>query len=167
MADRSTISHFLADDRGAISVDWTVISSAAVGLAIATTAVMTDTFDILAGQMDGELRSRSMSEDWVQFAANHFEDVLQTGYITEEEAALAYEAAAPLLNNQLVTTLAEGITAMEEGTITPEELVALIGVASVAYQRNIVDDATLDYYFGFDGSDPYYMTIAGAPTATY
>lgn len=158
---------FASDERGAITVDWTVLSSAAVGLAIATTAIMTDSIDVLAGRMDDELRSRQLSDEWVGFYASHFEPVLQSGYMTEEQVETLFESANEMMNHSVTSALVEGIEAMEDGSITAEELVELIAVASVAYQRNIVDDATLDYYFGFEGSEPYYMTIANAPTSTY
>ncbi len=166
MSTVSIFHQFRDSERGAVTVDWTVLSAAAVGMAIAATALLTDTFAFLSGQMDEELRSRSMSEDWIAFAATHFEDMLQTGYITEEEANLAYDAVTPLLNNQIISALAAGIEALEAGTLSSEELVSLIAYASVAHQRNIVDDAVLDYYFGFGGSDPYYMTTSAAPSST-
>lgn len=162
----STLTEFLIDDCGAITVDWTVLASAAVGLAIATTAIMTDTIQILAGRMDDELRSRQLSDDWIQFLATHFEPILETGYLSEAQAEVLYDEANVLMNYDIISQLTSGIEALEEGTITPEELVELVAVASVAYQRNLADDGMLDYYFGFGGSDPYYMTVASAPTAT-
>ena len=160
----SHITSFITEDRGAITVDWTVLSSAAVGLAIATTAIMTDSIDVLAGRMDDELRSRQLSDEWIQFYASHFEPILQAGYMSETQAEALYGEAEGLMNNQIMTHLTDGITAMEDGSITEEEIVALVAIASVAYQRNLADDAMLDYYFGFEGSDPYYMTLAEAPT---
>lgn len=154
---------FLADETGAITVDWTVLSAAAVGLALALTAALTNTFDGVSGIMDAELRSRSMSDDWVLFSEEHFEDILQTGALTQEEAEAAYDAATPLMNHDLIDALASGIELLEEGTLTAEQLVDLIAIASVAHQRNVVDDAVLDYYFGFEGSEPYYMTAGLAP----
>lgn len=157
---------FLTDERGAITVDWTVLSALAVGIAIATTAVLTDTVAVLAGRMDHELRSRQMSDEWVEFFASHFAPILETGYVSEAEVELLYDSANELMNHSVLTQLSDGITALEEGTITAEELVELVAIASVAYQRNLVDDAMLDYYFGFEGSDPYYMTLAAEMTPT-
>ncbi len=154
---------FLADETGAITVDWTVLSAAAVGLAIALTAALTNTFDGVSGIMDAELRSRSMSDDWVLFSEEHFEDILQSGTLTQEEAEAAYDAATPLMNHDLIDALASGIELLEEGTLTSEQLVDLIAIASVAHQRNVVDDAVLDYYFGFGGSEPYYATAGLVP----
>lgn len=156
------IARFAADQRGAITVDWTVMSAAAVGLAIATSAIMTDSIDVLSGRMDDELRTRTLGDEWVQFAANHFEPILQTGYITEAEAQEAYDNAEDQMNYDILSGLEQGIAALEDGTITADEMVTLVGIASVAYQRNLVDDAMLDYYFGFEGGDPYYLTVANA-----
>lgn len=155
---------YLADDRGAVTVDWTVLSAAAVGLAIATTAILTDSIEVLSGRMDDELRTRQLSDDWIAFAASHFEPILATNYVSETQAEAVYDVANDLMNHDLVAELTAGIEALENGTITSEEIVGLVALASVAYQRNLLDDGTLDYYFGFDGSDPYYMTVANAPT---
>lgn len=160
------VSNYLADDSGAMSVDWTVLSAGAVSVAIATTAIMTDTIDNLSMRMDAELRARQLGDEWVQFYANHFEPILAVGAISETQAETAYSEVEELMNHDVVTNLAAGITAMEEGTITEQELVTLVALASVAYQRNIVDDGILDHYFGFGGSTPYYMTLANAPTLT-
>lgn len=127
---------------------------------------MTDSIDVLSSRMDDELRSRQLSDEWVQFYASHFGPILSTGFITEAQAEAVYDVADELMNYNLVSELTDGITAMEDGTITAEDLVGLVALASVAYQRNLLDDATLDYYFGFLGSDPYYMTLANAPTPT-
>lgn len=162
----SHVTRYLTDDRGAVTVDWTVISSAAVGLAVATTAIMTDSLDVLSMRMDDELRSRQLSDDWIQFYASHFEPILETGAISETQAESVYSAANELMNYDLVSNLTAGIEALENGTITAEEIIGLVALASVAYQRNLVDDAILNYYFGFDGSDPFYMTVAGAPANT-
>lgn len=161
------VIHFLSDDRGAITVDWTVISSAAVGLAIATTAIMTDALDDLAMRMDAELRSRQLSDEWIRFYAAHFEPILETGSYSEAQVEAAYDIADQLMNHTLINELAAGIEALENGTITSDEIVQLVALASVAYQRNVVDEGMLNYYFGFDGSDPYYMTAGDAPSNTY
>lgn len=157
---------YIADDRGAVTVDWTVISSAAVGLAVATTAIMTDSLDVLSMRMDDELRSRQLSDDWIQFYASHFEPILEAGAISETQAEAVYNIANELMNYDLLSELTSGIEALENGTITQDEIVALVALASVALQRNIVDDGILNHYFGFDGSDPFYMTVANAPVNT-
>jgi hypothetical protein len=156
---------FLRSESGAITVDWTVLSAACVSLCLGTAGVMTDIFDMLSGQVDGEMRDRQMGTEWVEFAASHFENALQTGYISEEQAEGIYDLAEGMSSSAVRAHLAEGITALENGTITTDELMELIAVASVADQLNLADQAMLDHYFGFDGSDPYYMSTAAAPTA--
>ena len=154
-----SISNFIAKEHGAITVDWTVISSAAVGLAIATAAIMTDSIDVLEGRMDDELRTRQMNDDWISFIPAHFEDILQTGEITEEYVDAHFGLADQLMNHDIMDLLEAGIADMEAGTLTANELIDLLAIASVAHQRNIVDDAVLDSYFGFDGSDPAYLSM--------
>ncbi len=159
-----SLTRYVSDESGAITVDWTVLASAAVGMAIATTAVMTDTIQGLSGRMDSELRSRQLSDEWIQFYASHFGPVLESGYMSETQVEEIYDIANGMMNNTIMTHLSDGITAMEEGTISEEELVQLISVASVAYQRNLADDGMLNHYFGFDGSTPFYETLGILPS---
>ena len=158
MTDFTRATKYLRDDRGSVAVDWTVISAAAVGLAVATTAIMTDAIDVVSSRMDSELRSRMLTDEFIQFAANHFEPILATGTVSEEHVETIYNAAGDLMNHELLSELTHGIEALEAGTLTEEGLVGLVALGSVAYQRNLVDDATLDYYFGFEGSEAYYLT---------
>lgn len=157
---------FVADESGAMTVDWTVLSASAVAMAIAVTALLTDTVQVLSGRMDGELRSRQLSDSFIEFYASHFGPILETGFISQAQAEDVYNIANGLMNHTIIAELTAGITALEEGTITPEHLVQLVAVASVAFQRNIADDAMLDYYFGFQGSEPYYLVVAGATQST-
>lgn len=112
--------------------------------------------------MDDELRTRQLSDEWIQFYASHFEPILQTGYISQADAEVVYDIADGMMNNEVLSYLTSGIEALENGTINADEMVELLAIASVAYQRNLVDDGMLDYYFGFEGSDPFYMTVANA-----
>lgn len=162
MTHSAIISRFATNESGAITVDWTVISAAAVGIAIATTAVLTNSINVLSSRMDDELRTRTLGDEWVQFIPNHFSPILETGFVTQENAQDIYNAASDTMNYDILSGLSEGIAALEDGTITASEMVELVAIASVAYQRNLVDDAMLDYYFGFEGSDPYYLTVATA-----
>jgi Flp pilus assembly pilin Flp len=147
-----SFAHFLADENGAITVDYTVLSAAAVGMAIAATAVLTGGIEAITSRIDEELRARQLNDSFIAFTAAHFEPILAENVITEAEAQALWEAANTLMNNEILTALQEGIAKIENGTITMEEASELFAVASVAYQRNIVDDAVLNYYFGFDGS---------------
>lgn len=154
MLDRTR--KFIHAEAGAVTVDWTVLSAAAVGLAIATTALMSDSIAALSGRMDEELRSRQLSDDFVSFLSAHFEPLLATGDIEELDAEAAFTVADQMMNNEILTALTEGIDAIIAGTIQADDIPALVAVASVAYQRNLVDTAVLNEYFGFDGSTPPY-----------
>lgn len=159
------IIRFSHDETGAITVDWTVLGAAAVALAIATTAVMTDTIDVLEGRMDDELRSRQLSDDFAGYMELHFEDILQTGIIDSDTLEAVYTPLNGLMNHEITALVQAAVEGIENDTLSTEEIIAGALAASVAYQRNILDDATLDYYFGFGGSDPAYMANTNAPTA--
>ena len=159
------ISSFARSESGAITVDWTVMAAASVSLALALSAALTDVFGLLSGQVDGHLRDRQLGDEWVEYYASHFQASLNTGYISEDQAEVLYQMAEGMSSYAVRQHLADGIAALENGTITTDELMALIAVGSVAYQQNLADPAMLDYYFGFEGSDPYYMTTAAAPTS--
>jgi Flp pilus assembly pilin Flp len=145
---------FLSDEHGAISVDYTVISAAAVGMAIATTAVVTGGIDNLTQRIDAELRDRQLNDTFISFTSSHFEPLYMAGLLSEADASDLWNIANSAMNQDLINQLADGIAKIQDGTITEEELGQLFAAASVAYQRNIVDDAVLEYYFGLDGSTP-------------
>jgi len=145
---------FLIEEHGAISVDYTVLSAAAVGMAIATTAVMTGGIEALTGRIDAELRDRQLNDTFIAFESAHFEPLYMEGLLTEAQATDLWNSANSSMNQDLIDQLADGITKIQDGTITEAELGALFAAASVAYQRNIVDDAVLEHYFGLDGSAP-------------
>lgn len=164
MFDLTPIFRFFRNESGAITVDWTVLSAACVSLCLGTAGVMTDIFGLMSGQVDAEMRDRQMGTEWIEFFASHFEQSLQSGYLTEEQAETLYDMAEGMSSHAVRSHLADGIEALENGTITTDELMELIAVASVADQLQLADPAMLDFYFGFDGADPYYMTTAAAPT---
>jgi len=145
---------FLRDEHGAISVDYTVLSAAAVSVAIAATAIMTGAIDNLTQRVDTELRERQLNDTFIEFESAHFEPLYMVGLLSEEEAGELWNNANAKMNQQLLDSLAEGIAKIQDGSITEEELGELFAQASVAYQRNIVDDAVLEHYFGLDGSTP-------------
>ncbi|MEJ6388906.1 hypothetical protein [Gymnodinialimonas ulvae] len=166
MTRSALISRFSRTESGAITVDWTVLAAAMTAMCLATAALMNDNFNMLGGMMDAELRDRQMQDDWVEFYASHFEAALETGYITEDQAQAMHDLAASMSTNNLRDQLEAGITALENGTITTDELVELVAIASVAQQLNLVDEATMDTYFGFSGGEPQYMNSAAAPSST-
>lgn len=148
------LKKFLSEEHGAISVDYTVLSAAAVGMAVATTAIVTGGIENLTQQIDTELRDRQLNDTFIAFESVHFEPLYMAGLLTEEQATELWNSANASMNQDLIDQLAEGIEKINDGSITEEELGDLFAAASVAYQRNVVDDAVLEHYFGFDGSTP-------------
>lgn len=146
---------FMRDDSGSVSVDYTVISAAAVGMAFAVTGIVTGGINNLTQRIDTELRERQLNDTFIDFLSAHFEPLYMAGLLTEEDAADLWSAANAKMNQELIDILAAGIASINDGTITEAELGELWAAASVAYQRNIVDDAVLEHYFGLDGNyDP-------------
>jgi Flp pilus assembly pilin Flp len=143
---------FFSEEHGAISVDYTVLSAAAVGMAVATTAILTGGIEVLTSQIDSELRERQLNDTFISFESAHFEPLYMADLLTEEQAGELWNNANSMMNQELIDTLADGIAKIQDGTVTEEELGDLFAAASVAYQRNIVDDAVLEHYFGLDGS---------------
>ncbi len=154
----ASIRQFLSSQTGAVSVDWTVLSAAAVSMALATVTVIEGGIEGLVSRIDGELRSQQLNDSFVTFLSGHYEDALGAQLLSTEDGEYYFEYANSLLNHEVVAGLETGIAMMENGELTEEDLALLISLGSVAYQRNIVDDDTLDYYFGFGGADPAYMT---------
>lgn len=154
---------FIADENGAISVDYTVLSAGAVAMAISATVIITGGIDFITSAVDSELRERQLNDTFIDFKPAHFEPLLEASMVTEDDALVLWNAANTKMNQDLIDTLQEGIIAIEEGTILPEDVPELFAVASVAYQRNVVDDAVLEYYFGFDDGEP----MDGTPPAEY
>jgi Flp pilus assembly pilin Flp len=81
------LTDFFSDEHGAISVDYTVLSAAAVGMAIATTAIVTGGIDNLTQRIDTELRERQLNDTFIEFESAHFEPLYMAGLLTEEQAA--------------------------------------------------------------------------------
>ncbi len=146
-------SSFLRDESAAVTVDWTVLSAAAVGMALSTVAVLEGGIENLTGRLDAELRDQQMSDAFVQYTAEHFEQLFMFDLVSPDDAPTYFGDANQLMNNEILDELRSGIAAMEDGTITQDELIELVAVASVAYQRNLVDDEVMAYYFGFGVGD--------------
>lgn len=145
---------FLNEENGSVSVDYTVLSAAAVGISVATVAIISGGIDVLTANIDQELRERQLNDTFISFESVHFEPLYMAGLLTEEQAGDLWNDANSKMNQDLIDQLAEGIAKIQDGTITEAELGDLFAAASVAYQRNIVDDAVLEHYFGLDGSTP-------------
>jgi Flp pilus assembly pilin Flp len=148
------VNGFLRDENGAITVDYTVLAAGAVAMAISATVILTGAIDTLTGRIDSELRERQLNDSFIAFDSSHFEPLYANDLVSESDAEALWNSSNSKMNQELIDQLEAGITAIEEGTITEPELAELFATASVAYQRNIIDDAVLNYYFGFDGSAP-------------
>lgn len=150
----SAVSNFIADETGAISVDWVVLSAAAVGMSLAATDVVRDGLRDVSSNLEAQLRTQQISDAFVGFTSNHFDALYDEGLITEEQAETLFTAANELTNADVLTILENGIEKMVNETITEQEMRELWAVASVAYQRNIIDDSVIEYYFS-DASGNY------------
>jgi len=153
------IREFFSDQSGAITVDWTVLSSAAISMALGTSTLLRDHSEFVATGMDNELRGGDLSDGWPNYTFDHFEPMITAGALTTEEAEALHDTAFDLMNHRVVTDLLSGIVSMEAGSLTDEQLSELISIASIAYHRDLADEEMLDHYFGFDGATPFYMTI--------
>ncbi|GAA5068789.1 hypothetical protein N0B44_01440 [Roseibacterium beibuensis] len=154
---KKVFSNFLHDEGGAITVDYTVLSAAVVGMTIAATAVVTGSIENLTQRIDTELRTRQLNDSFIGFDSSHFEALYEAGLVTEEGAADLFAAANGMMNQDIINALEAGLESIQNGTITIEEAAELYAIASVAYQRNIVPDEIIDYYFNFSGGSGYGM----------
>lgn len=147
------IQRFLKDDSGAVTVDWTVLSAATVGMSLATVGVLNGGLQGLVSRVDAELRDQQMSDNFIQFTSAHFEPLYEFGFTTAEEAEVAFDTANLMMNQEIIDALQYGLEKLEAGLLSADQMVTLVALASVARQRNIVDATVLDYYFGTDGGN--------------
>ncbi|MEM7722727.1 MAG: hypothetical protein AAF376_10155 [Pseudomonadota bacterium] len=125
---------------------------------MATAAVLNGGIDALTGRIDAELRTQNMSDDFVVYLSGHFEAIIDQGLISMEDGQIFFDAADQLMNHEILAGIDQGIEMMLNGELTEDQLPLLLGMASVAEQRNIASDEMLDYYFGFGGNDdPVYL----------
>jgi len=154
---RTALLRFFRDDRGAVTVDWTVLSAAAVSMALATATVLEDGIEVLVARIDAELRTQQLSDGFVQYQSGDFETLIAEGWITEPEGAQVFDSVSDLMNSEILSALELGIEMMQAGTLPQEDLATLVALASIARQRQIASSEMLDPIFGFDGSAPGYM----------
>jgi Flp pilus assembly pilin Flp len=157
-----SMQRYLRDDSGSVTVDYTVIGAGAIAMAIAATTVLVGGIDFLTGRVDEELRTRQLSDSYVDFTSAHFNEMYKDSSLTEEDAETLFLDTNKKMNQDIIDIIEDGITKVQDGTITEPELAELYAAASVAYQRNIINDGFLDYWFGFGGSDPA-ATMASVP----
>ena len=125
---------FIHNEAGAITVDWTVLSAAALGLAIATSGVLNDSIALVSGRMDNELRTRQMSDEWINFLPVHFEDLLQLG-LPENVASEVFSTADEMMNHNIMTALS-GITMLTTPTFIIENIPSTIPFAPLNWSRS-------------------------------
>lgn len=145
-------SQFLTDDSGTVSVDWAVLSGAVIAMSLATVAVLNGGIASLVSRMDAELRDQQLGDSFVTFTSAHFEALYERNLTTPALAQDVFTSANALMNQEILDGLQSGILALEEGRLTQDDILTLTALASVARQRNIIDDQILDYYFGADGT---------------
>ncbi|MEM9318504.1 MAG: hypothetical protein AAGA70_05810 [Pseudomonadota bacterium] len=150
---------FWTEDDGAITVDWVVLSAGAVSMAIAATAVIGDGLQGLTSNLEAQLRSQQISDAFVQFVPIHFDTLYDLGILTPEEAETAFGEANALTNLAIVEQLDAYIQKVTNGEqISDTEIADAYALASVAYQRNIVDDELIEYYFSGESGDQNYVS---------
>ena len=149
---QTTVQRFIVSEDGAITVDWVVLSAAVVAMAIAATDVINGGLRDLSSNLEAQLRTQQISDAFVLFTPDHFDALYDAGTLTEAQAEDLFAAANEKTNAEILTALEGYIQDITDGTITEAELAEAFAVASVAYQRNIVEDAVIEYYFTFDGT---------------
>lgn len=147
------LREFILDETGAITVDYVVLSAAAVGMAIATTDVLRVGIGDMTSNLEEQLRTRNLSDDFVSFDASHFGPSIQSGFMNETDANELFNLANQMTNASIMSLLEEGFTALSNGVeLSDMDYAELSAVASVARQRNIADSQMLDDFFAGDGA---------------
>lgn len=157
----SILKTFVVSEDAAVSVEWVVLSAGVVGMSIAAADVLRDGIGDLTANLEEQLRSQQISDAFVQFASSDFDPLLDHELITVAQAETLFEESNEMTNNEILNALDSYIQSMLDGTITHEELQEAFALASVADQRNIVDDALIEQYFTTEGLN----TIGGALNA--
>jgi hypothetical protein len=150
---------FWHSEDGAVTVDWTTLSAAAVAMALGIAGLLMGAINTVNSRLDGELRAQQLSDGFVQFRSAHFEALYAVGTLEPETAEQLFTTMNALLNQDILDNLQAGIAALEAGTLPANEIGVLVAIASVAAQRNLIPDYYLNYYFGFDGSTPAIASV--------
>tara|TARA_R110002073_G_scaffold28763_6_gene91104 strand:+ start:1519 stop:1956 length:438 start_codon:yes stop_codon:yes gene_type:complete len=137
----SNFRQFLTSESGAITVDWVVLTAAVAGMALAATAMVEGGLENLASDLEAQLRTQQVSDAFVQFNSSHFDALYDAGIVTEENAETYFGLANEMTNAEILTALEDGILDYNDGNLTDAEIAQLVALASVAYQRNIIDDS--------------------------
>jgi Flp pilus assembly pilin Flp len=137
--------NFLTSESGAVSVDWTVLTAAVAGMALAATAMIEDGISSLASDLEAQLRTQQVSDAFVVFHSAHFNALYDAGVIDEVGAESMFDIANAMTNATILTGIEEGILAYNDGDLSDEDIALLVAMASVGVQRNIIsaDDVNL------------------------
>lgn len=152
------LNKFFASEDAAVTVDWVVLSAGAVAMAIAATDVLSDGIGELTSNLENQLRQQQISDAFVQFTSDFFDPLYDAGMLSEADAEVLFEDANLMTNNEILVALEGYIEKMVNGDISEAELEEAFAVASVAAQRNIVDDEVVEYYFTPEGGADYTST---------
>jgi len=60
----SSITLFISDESGVVTIDWTVIGAALVAMGFALTAIVSNTLGDYSGNVRGELQDPHFNTDW-------------------------------------------------------------------------------------------------------
>ncbi|WP_432675948.1 hypothetical protein [Nioella aestuarii] len=129
---------FLRSESGGVSVDWTVLTAAVAGMALAATAVIEDGISTLASNLEAELRTQQVSDAFVVFTSAHFNALYDQGLIDEAGAESLFEFANAMTNAEILNGVEDGILAFNDGLMSDQEVALLVAMASVGLQRNII-----------------------------
>jgi len=140
----SNFRQFLISESGAITVDWVVLTAAVTGMALAATAVVENGIEDLASDLEAQLRTQQVSDAFVQFDSSFFNDLYDLGMVTEANAEVFFDLANEMTNAEILDALEQGMLDLNDGNLSDAEIAQLVAVASVAIQRNIIDEGSID-----------------------
>lgn len=142
---------FWRSDSGAVTVVWTCLAAGAVGLAIFAAATLDGGVSRIFSRLGGELHSQDLSDVVAGFRPQDFEPLIARGILTPQTAFTLFSTTSQLLNHELIQIIEQGIGALEAGQLAQDDAPALMAAAVAAFQRNLISDRLLDYYFGLSG----------------
>lgn len=138
----SNFRQFLISESGAITVDWVVLTAAVTGMALAATAVVEGGIENLASDLEAQLRTQQVSDAFVQFDSSFFNGLYDLGMVTEANAEAYFNLANEMTNAEILSALEQGMLDLNDGNLSDAEIAQLMAMASVAIQRNIIDESS-------------------------
>lgn len=143
----AAVKKFFNNETAAISVDYVVLCAAATAMAIWTVDELRGGTDALTSNMEEQLRTQQLSDAFVKFSSNHFDPVYDANLITEDQASQLWDQSNDMTNAELLAQLGEYINKITDDAMLIEDWPEAYALASVAHQRNIVDDSVFTDYF--------------------